>query len=37
LQARSVLERAADLHRTLRRFLEALVEHQRHAIAGRNL
>src|SRR5262245_45047649 len=34
LQARIVLERAADLYRTLRRFLRALVENQRHAVAG---
>src|SRR6266540_5654525 len=37
LQARIVLERAADLHRTLRRFLRTLVENQRHAVAGGDL
>src|SRR5260370_17033518 len=34
LQARIVLECAADLHCTLRRFLRTLVNDQRHAIAG---
>src|SRR6266478_350938 len=37
LQARIVLERAADLHRTLRRFLRTLVKYQRHAVAGGDL
>src|SRR6476620_11905831 len=37
LQARVVLERATDLHRTLRRFLRTLVKDQRHAIAGGDL
>jgi len=37
LQARIVFERAADLYRTLRRFLRALVKHQRHAVAGGDL
>ena len=37
LQARIVLERAADLYRTLRRFLRTLVENQRHAVAGGDL
>src|SRR5262249_54707988 len=37
LQARVVLERAADLHRTLRWFLRALVENQPHAVAGGDL
>src|SRR5438132_8145 len=37
LQARIVLERAADLHCTLRRFLGTLVKDQRHAVAGGDL
>jgi hypothetical protein len=37
LQARVVLECAADLHRTLGRFLRTLVENQRHAIPGVDL
>jgi hypothetical protein len=37
VQARVVLERAADLHRTLRRFLGTLVENQRHTVAGGDL
>ena len=36
LQALIVFERAADLKRTLRRFLRTLVKHQRHAVAGRD-
>jgi hypothetical protein len=34
LQALVVLQRAADLKGTLRRFLRTFIEHQRHAIAG---
>ena len=30
-------KRATDFKRTLRRFLGTLIEHQRHAIAGRDL
>jgi hypothetical protein len=37
LQARIVLERAADLHCTLRRFLRTFVENQRHAVASGDL
>src|SRR6516162_4800765 len=37
LQARIVLECAADLYRTLRRFLRTLVENQRHAVTGGDL
>src|SRR6476620_10626416 len=37
LQARIVLERAADLYRTLRRFLWTLVKDQRHAVDGGDL
>jgi len=36
LQALVVLERAADLKGALRRFLGTAIEHQRHAIAGRD-
>src|SRR5262245_1909600 len=37
LQARLVFKRAADLYRTLGRFLRTLVENQRHAVAGGDL
>src|SRR5882724_11438751 len=37
VQKRIVLECAADLHCTLRRFLRTLVEYQRHAVAGGDL
>src|SRR5215467_3326359 len=37
LQARIVLERAADLYRTLRRLLRTLIKDQRHAVAGWDL
>ncbi len=37
LQTRIALERAADLYRTLRRFLGALIKDQRHAVAGGDL
>src|SRR5438874_4962936 len=37
LQALIVLQSAADLKGTLRRFLRTLVEHQRHAVPGGNL
>ena len=37
LQARIVLECAADLHCTLRRFFRTLVKDQRHAVAGGDL
>src|SRR5437773_10774941 len=37
LQSRSVLERAADLQRTLRRFVGTLVDNQRHAVTGWDL
>ena len=36
LQALIVLQRPADLKGALRRFLGTLIEHQRHAIAGRD-
>jgi hypothetical protein len=36
LQALIVLQRAADLKGALRRFLGTPIEHQRHAIAGRD-
>src|SRR6266545_7946370 len=37
LQARIVLERAADLYRTLRRFLGTPVKYQRHSVPGGDL
>src|SRR5205809_8022975 len=37
LQTRIVLERAADLHCTLRRFFGTPVENQRHAVTGGDL
>ena len=37
LQALVVLERAADLKGALRRFFRTPIEHQRHAVAGRDL